>query len=751
MLGLPAIVLLLKVTALLGITWLGAAALRRQSAAVRHFVWALGLAAAFVLPILTGLVPQLGFRIPATQVQPAVEPAPPADRPFVTNISRTPDQELAREHSTEAAATAARASAAIDSTRQRQWLAFIWLAGVVVVLSRIALGHLGLTRLARRAEPLVDDGWRSLLDDALAQAGVSTRVRFCCSANVGAPVTWGWRSPVVVLPVGADGWPVDRRSMALEHELAHVARRDYLTQLGCALVCAAYWFHPLVWFAARRLRVEGEHACDDRVLAGGTNAPDYATQLLAVASGARGLRLAAGASAVCMARPSHLEGRLLALLDDARPRRGLPTRARLAAIVSIGAFVIPLAGLHPVAGADKRVMDDEALSNSSNEISESVDVSPGDLLTLDLDTGGDVDLRGWDENRVEVKARLDGTDWLDTRVDIDQKDGGVRVAARQRGRKNGNVSTSHTFEIRVPRRFDLRLDSAGGKVTIIDVEGSLRGQTGGGDIVLERVKGDVHLSTGGGEIEVTDVDARGSVTTGGGMVRMSRVRGGLRGSSGSGPVIYAEEQEDSKDGAHDHSMRQLGDLDGLRVDDSGIEDGRTDSRGLLHIERAGGDVVLHEAPHGARIETGGGEIRVGRAGGDVEATTGGGDIDIGPVVGSVVASTGAGTVHVRLDDAPGKEQTVEVSAGVGRIVVELPEGFDGEFDLETAYTKKHGQARIDSSWKLEHEATTNWDDSEGTPRRYVRAHGIAGRGRGRVHIRTVNGDIIVKRGGGEGR
>jgi hypothetical protein len=79
------------------------------------------------------------------------------------------------------------------------------------------------------------------------------------------------------------------------------------------------------------------------------------------------------------------------------------------------------------------------------------------------------------------------------------------------------------------------------------------------------------------------------------------------------------------------------------------------------------------------------------------------------------------------------------------MIVELPADFDGTFELETAYTEKHGATRIESAWDLEREETTQWDGREGTPRRYVRARGTVGSGRGHVRIKTVNGDIEVRR------
>jgi DUF4097 and DUF4098 domain-containing protein YvlB len=372
---------------------------------------------------------------------------------------------------------------------------------------------------------------------------------------------------------------------------------------------------------------------------------------------------------------------------------------------------------------------------------------PGGTLTLDLNTGAGVTVRGWDEDRVLIRGRLAGRSWRDVEVDIERESEGVRIHT-DFARRSYNHSTSNEFEIRVPRRYDVRMQSSGGGLTIIDVDGRFSGNTGGGEITIERAKGSARLSTGGGEIRVSDSDLSGTVSTGGGTVVLSRVSGGLRGSSGSGPVVYGESS--ARGEGRSRRSESTTDLSSVDISGSGSRitvGGDTDYRaGTLNIEKAGGDIHLNAAPNGARVRTGGGNVTIGRADGDVSASTGGGNVTVGPVTGSVRAGTGAGEVRVVVDRLRSMDQVVEATSGKGRIIIELPGDFSGTLELETAHTRTHEEtARIRSDWDLERDPLTDWDDREGTARRYLRASARIGRGNARVYVKTVNGEIEIRR------
>jgi TonB family protein len=139
-------------------------------------------------------------------------------------------------------------------------------------------------------------------------------------------------------------WSADRRRAVLSHELAHIARHDWLMQMCAELARGFYWFHPLAWFAAAELRAESERACDDSVLNSGVEASSYANQLVELA---RTLRNAhrGWSAALAIARPTNLERRFIAMLNPHQNRRGMPRRAGLLLKGAAVCLLLPIAAL----------------------------------------------------------------------------------------------------------------------------------------------------------------------------------------------------------------------------------------------------------------------------------------------------------------------------------------------------------------------------------------------------------------------
>ncbi len=323
----------IKATILLLAAWACSLWLRRASAAARHVIWTLTVAGLLVLPVLSVVLP--GWRVaPVNRVKAATPQILSRPSHAATPLEKAPSLSLQ--------------SAAVPAMIPRVLL-LVWAAGVTLVLGRLLIGMARASKMVRRARRVQI----AMAGELARRLGLHRHVVFRESdGDAAAPMTWGlWRA-TIVLPEGASKWPDERLRVVLIHELAHVERRDCLIQFVTQLACAAYWFHPLVWLAAAQLRRERERACDDRVLEFGTRPSDYAEQLLELVHSQRLIK-ESWPIAVAMAQPSHLERRLLAMLDSTVSRRSL-TRTRIAAAVLAAAcLIVPLAALRAQAGVGR--------------------------------------------------------------------------------------------------------------------------------------------------------------------------------------------------------------------------------------------------------------------------------------------------------------------------------------------------------------------------------------------------------------
>jgi hypothetical protein len=173
------------------------------------------------------------------------------------------------------------------------------------------------------------------------------------------PVVWGLWKTRLQLPAEAINWSDEQLRSVLLHELAHVRRHDLFVLALTQLVCALYWFNPLVWLAAWRLHVERERACDDLVLASGVRASAYAEHLLNVATQLNSSRWT-HACGLAMSRNSSLHGRLTAVLSEKQNRRRMTNLITCVSLMIAGGISVPIAMLQ----AASLQLDENAVTDS---------------------------------------------------------------------------------------------------------------------------------------------------------------------------------------------------------------------------------------------------------------------------------------------------------------------------------------------------------------------------------------------------
>ena len=313
------IALVVKATVILIVALASHRLARRTRASVCHLILLAAFAALIAVPVAMQFLPDVAIPIPAARAMLG---------PVAVFVVDAPVSNVAPE-------SAPTATAAIPVVTRSTLIATAWMLGAIVCVMPV-LGAFAHTRRMRKAATPWRDGLIALLED--------------CPG----PLTIGIARPLIVFPREAVHWPADDVRRAIVHEMEHVRRRDCLIDTIARLVCAAYWFHPLVWIALRHLRLDAERACDDAVVGSDVDVA-YAEQLIALAE-----RLATRRDvfAMAMASGSDLSARVRALLDVDQ-RRGRIGRvwatAIVAATVIVGGSIASLSAVSSSQGAQQRL------------------------------------------------------------------------------------------------------------------------------------------------------------------------------------------------------------------------------------------------------------------------------------------------------------------------------------------------------------------------------------------------------------
>lgn len=396
--------------------------LRRASAACRHLLWAMTVGSLLLLPVLCVWLPRwdapvlpsgattLSKTAPSVQTAANVQrlPSAPLQKPLFSlpggPQSSTPTAATvktpasAEKANTEAQGTsmphrlASQANASVPAMAAHpamlysqpfapaksasspsasfpawsgsavEWLIGLWLIGVLVTLCRTAFSLIAARRLLRGTRLITEGALNDAAMEASSRLLLSTAMIIkagTAAMPVAVPMTFGAVRPMVLMPQEAATWPAERLRVVLLHEAAHVKRLDWMTTMLAQVVCALYWFHPLVWLTLRRLRMESEQACDDIVLSNGVEAVEYADHLVEVVRRLAGRRVSS--AVVTMAYSQEVTGRLKTILSGSKNRTAATRRGLTVAILAALVIVLPLAAVRPTEAdgpADKASADE---------------------------------------------------------------------------------------------------------------------------------------------------------------------------------------------------------------------------------------------------------------------------------------------------------------------------------------------------------------------------------------------------------
>jgi len=298
--------------------------------------------------------------------------------------------------------------------------------------------------------------------------------------------------------------------------------------------------------------------------------------------------------------------------------------------------------------------------------------------------------------------------------------GGVYLTSQSPQRARHGTNLGVRFQITVPMRFNLDVETQGGDITVdAPLEGEARLTTAGGDVRSSDITGGARIETAGGSIELGKIGSELVARTAGGSIRVGDVNGEAVLETSGGEIV-------------------TGTVAGtLKAETAGGDVVVGGATGQVVARTAGGQIQIGPAGGSVRAETAGGSIRLQGARGRVVAETAGGSIDLIEVESAVRASTAAGRILAQFSCTKKSFGPSQLETSMGDVYVYLPTNVPLTIDaaIETAAGRQ-----IHSDFPLDIQG-----DKEELVPSTVRGRGTLNGGGEILKIRTVAGNIEIRK------
>ena len=343
-----------------------------------------------------------------------------------------------------------------------------------------------------------------------------------------------------------------------------------------------------------------------------------------------------------------------------------------------------------------------------------------DFGSLDVKPGANdrvvcqVRLRAYTSNEDEARRYF-----KDYELTLRQLEGGVYLTGRLPQQRHGHMSRGAEYDITVPLRFNLDLETKGGGIEVEKLEGQLQAVTAGGPIRTGDVTGPVRVETAGGSIQLGSIAAPVEARTAGGSIRVGDVHGAAVLETSGGEIVAGLVQGTLR------AETAGGDL--ILRGASGPIEART-SGGQIQVGQSGGSVIA---------QTAGGSIRLQGAHGRVEVKTAGGSIDLLQMRNAIHAATAAGAILAQIDAGLKTFAASELQTSVGDIQVFLPPNLPLTVDAAIDMAAGH---KILSDFPLNIQK-----EGEAFVPTKLRGEGALNGGGEVLRLRTVAGNIEIRK------
>jgi len=306
--------------------------LKSRSAHIRYLLWLVLLAKCLVPPLFSVPLPILPEdQIPQRSIRFAIGGPPVSVTPAYTAM----EEARATRPTPLAEPTALDRLSAITPS---QWVGFAWVLGVLVLTLVAVTKASRVSRWLRQERMPVGAELQVEIGNLLSRLKVKPIPTVWLVDGISQPFVWGLLRGSIYLPRSfTEIRAEEHRQGILGHELGHVLRFDPAVNLLQIVAQTIYWFHPLVWWANKRIRAEREKCCDEIAVAWiGTKVKDFSTAVVNILTAEH--ESVRSTPSMAIAGPvKNIEDRIRTIMN---PGRRFYRRPRILAIVTILLFAI---------------------------------------------------------------------------------------------------------------------------------------------------------------------------------------------------------------------------------------------------------------------------------------------------------------------------------------------------------------------------------------------------------------------------
>jgi beta-lactamase regulating signal transducer with metallopeptidase domain len=211
-----------------------------------------------------------------------------------------------------------------------KYLGIFWMIGAIVFTIKMMGGYFYTRSLLMSSQQSIPEKWSHFIIDKLEKLNIKKDVKVFESSSINSVFTFGFFKPMIVLPIGFfTTIPQEQIEAVLWHELYHIKYKDYLVNLMTMTFEIIFFYHPVMWWLSKNIRIERENRCDDQVTKL-TDKKVYAHALLNMESYRQSLSYAIPFST----KPSNLKMRIMRIFEQ-KPERNMGLKPFLSILVLV--------------------------------------------------------------------------------------------------------------------------------------------------------------------------------------------------------------------------------------------------------------------------------------------------------------------------------------------------------------------------------------------------------------------------------